>query len=45
MHARAYKLLSKIASTVLDDEVIMYRLYNEYDEKRKGSLALYELSK
>lgn len=45
VHARAFKLLTKLAGTVLDDEVLMYRLYLEYDPARSGTLGLTELSK
>ena len=45
IHARAFKLLTRLAGTVLDDEMLMYRLYLEYDHKRRGSLSLIEMSK
>jgi hypothetical protein len=45
VHARAFKLLTKLAGTILDDEVLMYRLYLEYDRDRSGSLKLVDLCK
>ena len=45
IHARAFKLLTRLAGTILDDEMLMYRLYLEYDPKRTGSLSLTEMSK
>ncbi|KAG1666007.1 hypothetical protein FOA52_010917 [Chlamydomonas sp. UWO 241] len=45
VHARAFKLLTRLSSVVLDDEVLMYRLYLEYDPSRTGALPLTQLSK
>ncbi|GAX83924.1 hypothetical protein CEUSTIGMA_g11348.t1 [Chlamydomonas eustigma] len=45
VHAKAFKLLTKLAGTILDDEVLMYRLYLEYDRNRSGSLSLADLCK
>ena len=45
MHSRAYKLLSRLAGIVLDDELLMYRLYLEYDPDRSGALRLTDMSK
>ena len=45
VHARAFKLLTKLAGTVMDDEMLLYRLYLEYDASHSGALGLSELSK
>ena len=45
VHARAFKILTKLAGTVMDDEMLLYRLYLEYDAARSGALGLTEISK
>ena len=45
VHAKAYKLLARVTSVVMDSEAACQQLFDEYDPTRRGHIGMPELSK